>query len=115
MSSAILGEVSNGLFRPAARIAPDAGTVAVRVEVHAASAAAFTSGGVRIEFVRVGETALVLTAPGQLAGASGPLRRAATTLVGIQDLPRGDYIIRVSLTSAEGTVIAQTSRLFRKE
>jgi hypothetical protein len=115
MGSVMLGEVSGGLFRPAARIAADAGTVAIRVEVHAASAAAFTSGAVRIEFVRVGETAIALTVPGQLAGASGSLRRAATTLVDIRDLPRGDYIIRVSLTSAEDTVIAQTSRLFRKD
>ena len=102
-------------FLPSARAGPSHDTVAVRVEVHAASRGAFDNDAVRIDIVRVGETAVALTVPGQLAGTIDPLRRVATTLVDIRGLPRGDYIMHVRLDSADGQVLAQASRLFRKE
>lgn len=115
MSAVFLGEVAGGAFRPSARIGADRDTIVVRVEVHATSAEGFVGDAVRIEFTPAGADAVALTTQGRLAGAADSLRRAATTAVGIRDLPRGDYIIHVSLDSADGRVLAQASRLFRKE
>jgi len=115
MSSVMLGEVSGGAFSPSARIGAPRNTVAVRVEVHAASADAFTHDAVRIDVTRAGESAIVMTVQGRLAGARDSLRRAATTVVNIGDLTRGDYIIRVSLDSGDGRSVAEASRLLRKQ
>jgi VWFA-related protein len=115
MSAVFLGEVSGGAFRPSVRIGPERDTVVVRVEVHSASASEVESDVVRIEFTPVGAEAVALTTQGRLAGSANSTRRAATTTVGIRDLPRGDYIVRVSLDSPAGKVSAQSSRLFRKE
>ena len=115
MSDVLLGEVSGGVFRPAARIGAGSGTIAVRVEAHAASAGAFNGQTVTIDIQRAGETAAALSTRGALSGADGVLRRASTTVVDISSLPRGDYVVRVSLASADGTLTTQASRLFRRE
>lgn len=115
MSSVIFGEVSGGAFQPSARTGAYRDTIAVRVEVHAASAGAFVSDAVRIDIMRVGDPAVAMSVPGRLAGASGSTRRAATTVVDIRALPRGEYIVRVSLDSGDGKVLAEASRLLRKE
>lgn len=111
MSSVILGEVVGGAFRPTARPRADRDLVAARVEVHAASPTAFDMYTVRFDITPVGETTAVVTAPGRLGGAPDALRRAATTLIDLRDLPVGDYIIGVSLYAPSGDVTAQASRL----
>lgn len=111
MSSVILGEVVAGAFRPAARLGAGSNVVAVRVEIHASSPTAFDMYTVRLDVTPVGGTTAVVTAPGRIAGAPDALRRAATTLVDLGDLPAGDYVVRVSLYAASGEVTAQSSRL----
>ena len=113
ISSAMLGEVSGGAFRPMVRV-EGSDTVAVRVEVHAASLDAFASDEVRIDIVGGTGPPAPFTVVGRLIGAAGSLRRAATTIVDIRDLPRGDYVVRVTLESRNGQVLAQPSRRFRK-
>ncbi len=111
MSSVILGEVAGGAFRPAARLGAGNDVIAVRVEVHADSPKAFDMYTVRFDILRVGDATAVVTAPGRLTGAPDALRRAATSLIDVRDLPAGDYIIRASLYAASGDVTAQSSRL----
>lgn len=115
MSSVILGDVSGGAFSPSARIGANRDTVAVRVEVHAPSAGAFTSDAVTIDITRVGETTAAMAVPGRLAGAPNSTRRAATTIVDIRDLPPGDYIVGVRLGPTDGQSLAQATRLLRKQ
>lgn len=111
LSEVILGELAGNAFRPVARFGKGQDVVAVRVEAHATSAATFEMYTMGFDFTSVGDSAVALTAPARLSGAPTALRRAATTLVDTRDLPPGDYIVRVRLLAADGTVAAQSARV----
>jgi hypothetical protein len=111
VSSVLLGEVTGGAFRPIASLGRARDAVAVRVEAHATSPLVFASLSVRLDITPVGGTAAVLIAPGRLSGPVDALRRAATNLLDLQDLTAGDYIVRVTIESADGKVAARASRL----
>jgi len=111
LSEIILGELAGNTFRPVARVERGQDVVAVRVEAHATAASSFAMYTIGFDFTRVGETAVALTAPARLSGAPDAVRRAATTLVDTRDLPPGDYIARVRLLAADGTVTAQSARV----
>jgi VWFA-related protein len=111
LSEVILGELAGNAFRPIARVERGQDVLAVRVEAHATTATAFSSYTIGFDFTRVGDTVVALTAPARLSGAPDVLRRAATTLVDTHDLPPGDYIVRVRLFTADGTVAAQSARV----
>jgi len=115
MGSVMLGEVIEGIFRPVVRISPDRDRLAARVEVHGTSAESFGSEVLRLELMRVGETVSLL-APliPRLAGAVGATRRAATVVLDIRALPPGDYILRATLATTDGQLLAQSSRLVRR-
>jgi VWFA-related protein len=112
-SSVILGEVAQNRFQPTARVSATA-PIAVRFEVVAATVDAFGDEVVHIDITRVGATTAALSVTGQLSGAPGSLRRASTTLVDPQDLPSGDYVVRVTLGADPNAPLAQASRFLRK-
>lgn len=111
VSEIVLGELAGNAFRPIARVDPGLDAIAVRVEAHATTASTFEMYTIGFDFTRVGDTAAALTAPARLSGPPEALRRAATTLVDTRDLPPGDYIVRVRLLAADGTVAAQSARV----
>ncbi len=111
LSEVILGELTGNAFNPVARVDRSQDVIAVRVEAHATSASTFQMYTLGFDFTRVGETSVALTAPARLSGAPDALRRAATTLVDTRDLSPGDYIVRVRLLAADGTVAAQSARV----
>jgi len=111
VSEIILGELVGNTFRPIASVDRGQEVIAVRVEAHATAANTFEMYTLGFDFTRVGDTAVALTAPARLSGPPDALRRAATTLVDTRDLAPGDYIVRVRLLAADGTVAVQSSRV----
>ena len=111
VSEIVLGELAGNAFRPIARVGRGQDVIAVRVEAHATAANTFEMYTIGFDFTRVGETSVALTAPARLSGPPDALRRAATTLVDTRDLSPGDYIVRVKLLAADGTVAGQSARL----
>lgn len=109
LSEIILGELAGNAFSPIARVERGQNVIAVRVEAHATAASSFAMYTMGFDFTHVGETAVALTAPARLSGAADAFPRAATTLVDTRDLPPGDYIVRVRLLAADGTVTAQSA------
>ncbi len=110
VSEIILGELVGNAFRPIARVGRGQDVIAVRVEAHATAANTFEMYTIGFDFTRVGESTVAMTAPARLSGPPGALRRAATTLVETRDLSPGNYIVRVRLLAADGTVAAQSAR-----
>jgi hypothetical protein len=111
VSEVILGELVGNSFRPIAGVDRGQEVIAVRVEAHATAAGTFEAYAIGFDFTRVGESTVALTAPARLSGPPDSLRRAATTLVDTRDLSPGDYIVRVRLLAADGTVAAQSARV----
>jgi len=111
MSSVVFGEISGGAFRPVARVGAGLISLAVRVEVHAADAEMFAGAIVRVETLRLGESAVISSQAAQLAMSADPLRRAATSVLELVRLPPDDYVIRVTIEAADGRVLGQQARV----
>ncbi len=111
MGSVVFGEISGGAFRPVARVGAGAISLAVRVETHAAAAEMFENATVRVETLRLGETAVISSQAAQLVSSADPLRRAATSVLELVRLPPDAYVIRVTIEGADGRVLGQQARV----